>query len=351
MQPGTKKLFSLLWAFLLAWLGLRFLLPLFAPFLLGAALALAAEPMVCFLSRRVHIPRPVSAGISVSMVFCLMAMLLLLLCGFLIRELRTLGNILPDLTLTIQNGVSLLQSWLLELASRAPGSIRSLLQENMHALFSSGSALLDQAVRYVLTFTGNLLSHIPDSALTLFTAVFSGFLISAKLPRIKAWLRSRIPRERIQALLASAQRIRHAAFGWLLAQIKLMSVTFAILSLSFLLLRIPHALLWASVTALVDALPVLGTGTILIPWSILSFLQGNTARAIGLAGSYITVSLIRSGLEPKLLGRHLGLDPLVTLVTLYAGIKLWGIGGMLLAPLLTVTAFQILPERKKRDTL
>ena len=99
-------------------------------------------------------------------------------------------------------------------------------------------------------------------------------------------------------------------------------------------------------TALVDAFPVLGTGTVLLPWSLLCFLQQDSARAIGLLGIYTTVTLTRSLMEPKLVGRHLGLDPLATLMSLYIGYRLWGIPGMLFAPLLAVTALQLVPEKR-----
>ena len=106
-------------------------------------------------------------------------------------------------------------------------------------------------------------------------------------------------------------------------------------------------LLIAFVVSLFDILPVLGTGAVLLPWSLICFLQSNTPRAIGLLGLYASITLIRSSLEPKLVGRQLGLDPLVTLMALYAGFKLWGLGGMILAPMLTVTALQLLPERRE----
>ena len=144
--------------------------------------------------------------------------------------------------------------------------------------------------------------------------------------------------------------MKHAVWGWLLAQCKLMGVTFVILLLGFVLLRIPYAVFWALGVSLVDAFPVLGTGTVLLPWSLVCLLQGDSPRAIGILGIYVAASLIRSALEPKLVGRHLGLDPLITLMALYAGYKLWGIGGMILAPMLAVTATQIVPDRKKDDT-
>ncbi len=348
MRPGTKKTLSALIVFLMVWFSLRFLIPLFSPFLVGLALALTAEPMVNCLHKRLHVPRSVSAGIGVSMAFFLLAMILLILCAFLVRELRNLTGILPDLEETARSGIAGLQSWLLSLSSYAPGSIRPVLQENVISLFSDGASLLDQAARYGLSLAGNLLSHVPDSALSLGTAVLSGYMLSAKLPKIKRWLRRRIPKERLNALFEAGKRIKTVLLGWLLAQIKLIGVTFTVLVLGLTLLRIPYALLWALGICLVDAFPVLGAGTVLLPWSLVSFLQGNTPQAIGIAGMYVTIALLRSILEPRFLGRHLGLDPLVTLMALYVGFQLWGIGGMILAPLLTVTAIQLVPERNQQ---
>ena len=148
-----------------------------------------------------------------------------------------------------------------------------------------------------------------------------------------------------QAILAAGKRMKAALTGWLKAQLKLMAMTLTILLAGFLLLRIPKAPLWALGVTAVDAFPILGTGTILLPWALFSLLQGSGARALGLLGLYATVTLTRSLLEPKLVGRHLGLDPLATLMALYIGYKLWGLPGMIAAPLLAVTALQLVPDR------
>lgn len=338
---------SLITAFVTAWFTLRFLLPLFAPFLFGSLLALAAEPIVRRMNQYLRLPRSVSAGLGVSLTFFLIGAAVLLVCAFLVREIRLLSGFLPDLYLSARERLSGLQQWLLSLTRHTPGSIRPLLQENVHSLFSSGTALVNQSLGHLLSFAGNLISHIPNSALTLGTAVLSAFMISAKLPRLQQTALKRIPKERLERIRSFLFRLKEAVSGWLAAQVKLMAVTFVLLCGGFLLLRIRPALLWAAVTALVDAFPVLGTGTVLLPWCLLKLLQGDTARAIGLAGLYATVSLVRSALEPKLVGRHLGLDPLATLISVYAGFRLWGILGMLLAPLLTVTAVRILPQRKE----
>lgn len=346
MRPGTKKTASFLFIFFAVWLSARYLLPLIFPFLLGAALALAAEPMVKFLCKRLHLPRSLAAGLGVGMAFCMTALLVLLLCAFIVRELKILAGVLPDLEETTKSGISLLQNWLLGLTVYTPQSIQPLLQQNVSALFSGGTAILDKAIRYVLGLAGGLLSHIPDSALSLGTGIISAFMISARLPRIQAWIKKILPREKLQSILTALKRVKTAVFGWLTAQCKLMGMTFLFLTVGFWILQIPHALLWALGVSAVDAFPVLGTGTILFPWALICFLQGNTARAIGLIGVYAVISVSRSVLEPKLVGKQLGLDPLVTLIALYAGYKIWGIGGMILAPLLTVTAIQLVPEKK-----
>ena len=126
-----------------------------------------------------------------------------------------------------------------------------------------------------------------------------------------------------------------------------MCLTFLILLAGFLLLRIDHPFLWAATVCLVDILPVLGTGTVLIPWSVVCFLQGNHLQGIGLLAVYTIISILRSVLEPRLVGKQLGLDPLVTLFAIYAGYHLWGLMGMLVAPILAVVLTQIFLQAKK----
>lgn len=303
--------------------------------------------MVRFLHKKLHVPRSLSAGIGICMAFSLLAMVLLCLCALLLRELGSLGNVLPDLGQTAKNGFSLIRNWLLQLSSHTPKSLQPVLQQNVNRFFSDSAAFLDKGIGYLLGLAGSLLSHIPDSALSLGTAFVSAFLISARLPRIRRYLLRRIPRETFRSLLDTFKRIRRIFCGWLTAQCKLVGVSFGILFLGLVILRIPHALLWAGAICLVDAFPVLGTGTVLLPWSLVCLLQEDTARAVGLASIYVTITLTRSMLEPKFLSRHLGLDPLITLIALYVGFRLWGIGGMILAPILTVIVIQITTERSR----
>lgn len=348
LRSGTKGVWSILGICFLLWLGGKILLPLCFPFLLGTGLALAAEPAVGLLNQRLHLPRAVSAGIGVTAAFLGITILMVLVLAFAVRELRSLAGILPDLTQTAHSGIRLLRNYLMGMTDTMPQSVRPLLQQNVDALFSGGTALLDSGFSYMLGLAGSMLRQVPDSALNFGTAVISGYMISAKLPRIRRWLLKRFSREWLQSSLGTLKRIKTAVGGWLLAQLRLTGVTFVILLLGMTVLRIPYGLLWAAGICLLDALPVLGTGAVLLPWGLILYLQGDHARAIGLLGVYTVIAVSRSVLEPRLVGKQLGLDPLVTLFALYVGYQLWGIAGMITSPLLAVTLIQLLPENRKK---
>lgn len=331
--------------FALIWLGVRFLLPLVFPFALGLMLALMAEPLVGLLCRRGRLPRSVCAGIGVSLTFCGLAVLLVLLCALIVRELGMLSRVLPDLAGAARNGLGLVEHQLLKLTRYTPENIQPMLQKSVTDTFSDGTTLLNRGVQYVLGLAGGLLTHVPDSALTLGTGIISAFMISAKLPRLKKALLSLLSRRRLKPILKTLRRLKTNIGQWLLAQVKLSGISGLVLFLGLVVLRIRYAPLWALGICLVDAFPVLGTGTVLLPWALVLYLQGDLPRAVGLLGLYVTISITRSVLEPRLLGQQLGLDPLVTLAALYAGYKLWGILGMIFAPLLAVTAIQLIPQK------
>ena len=344
MAAGSRKYTFYLICFLLIYLGIRYALPLAMPFLLGTGLALAAEPLVALLGRR--LPRAAAAGLGVAITFAILGLVVIALCGLLIRELGLLADVLPELLEAAKGGLESLELFLTDLVARAPETVRPLLIDQVAQLFSGGSALLDRVTAWLLRLASGLVTKLPDSALGFGTGIIASFMISAKLPQWRAWLRSRLPRERFQPVLDTARGMKVAVFGWLKAQMALSGVTWVVVTVGFFLLGIRHAPLWAVAVAVVDAFPVLGTGTVLVPWSLVSFLQADTGRAFGLLGLYGAVTLIHTLLEPRLLGRQLGLDPLVTLAALYGGYRLFGLMGMILSPILAVTAAQLLRTQK-----
>ncbi len=324
------------------WLAMRFLLPIVTPFLLGVLLALAAEPLVVTLQRIPKLPRAVASAIGVSIALIIAVLLVASLCAFLLRELGSLAGVLPDLEDTAISGLSSLEQWLTDLAQKAPQGISPILTQGVEGIFSNGNALLDRLTSWLLTLASTILKALPDSTLGLGTWVLASFMISSRLPKIRQWLPSHLPAAWHTKYLPHLKSLKKTLLNWLLAQAKLVAVTFVILAVGFFVIQISHPLLWASAVCVVDILPILGTGTVLIPWSLVCFLQGNNLHAIGLLAIYGIVSLLRSVLEPRLVGKQLGLDPLVTLISFYAGYQLWGILGMIFAPILAVVVTQIL---------
>ncbi len=343
----SRKLPVIALIVMLSWLSLRFLLPIALPFLLAALLAFAAEPLVGSLNRHLRLPRGAAAAVGVTVVLALTVLLLLAFCAFLVKELGALAGILPDLEDATSSGLDSLELWLLNLAQKTPDGISPILVHGVEGMFSNGSALLDGLTGRLLNLATSVLKALPDSALGLGTWILASFMISARLPKIRTWIQTHLPQAWYEKYAPWLQTLKKTVCGWLLAQSKLVGITFGILVVGFLLLQIEHAVLWAAATCLVDILPVLGTGTVLIPWSLVCFLQGDSLRAIGLLAIYIVISLLRSVLEPRFVGKQLGLDPLITLLAIYAGYRLGGLPGMLLAPILAVTATQIFLQAKK----
>lgn len=324
------------------WLFSHLLLPLMLPFLLAWALALAAEPMVAALQRQLHMRRGIASGIGITAALTVAVVAVTVLGALLLRQLGALAGILPDLAESVLEGLASLKDRLLSLADRVPRGVGSVLSYGLERLFSDSTALVDSISAGIIRMFTGLLRSLPDSALSIGTWILASFMISAKLPQIKDWTARRLPPVWREKYLPHLKQLKKSVLGWLTAQAKLTLVTLIILTGGFLLLGISYAPLWAMLVSLIDALPILGTGTVLIPWSIICLLQGQQLHAVGLLAVYLTDMLLRTALEPKLVGKQLGLDPLVTLFAMYAGYQLWGIVGMILSPLLAVTVTQLL---------
>ncbi|MBQ6465085.1 MAG: AI-2E family transporter, partial [Oscillospiraceae bacterium] len=199
-------------------------------------------------------------------------------------------------------------------------------------------AALSQRLLGLLT---RLAQNSPDALLFAVTAGIGAYFSSAAWPRVLAFLRAQLPERLRRRLAGLGQDLKQSFGGWLRAQCILAVITFFELLLVFLLLRIRAAALIAALTALIDALPVFGTGAVLVPWALAALLLGDTGRGLGLLIAWGTVSLVRSCLQAKLVGDQIGLDPIASLLAVYAGWRVWGVWGTLSFPLLLVTLRQL----------
>ncbi len=345
-NPVVKKLFCLALVFLGVWAGLRYALPLMLPFLLGLGIALAAEPLVGLCTRRLRMPRIAATALAVTATLIMVLTLLTLLLSALLRQLGQLAGVLPEMAQAVQHGLISLEDSLLSLARRAPEGMQRMVTQWVLNIFHNSSQWSDALLSHLPGIASSILGRIPNGALMLFTMVISAYMISARLPDLRGLLSRRVPESWREKVLPTLGKLRHCLGRWLAAQARLSAMSFAVMALGLLLLRVPYAPVWALGIAVVDALPVLGSGTVLIPWALVCFLQGSSARAVGLLAVYILVTAARSVLEPKWLGRELGLDPLLTLAAMYAGFRLWGVLGMILSPMVAVISTELVKSQQ-----
>lgn len=323
--------------FFLVWGLLRWLLPLAAPFLLGWLIASLAEPLTSFLARK--LPRPLSAGISVSLVLTVLLGLVWLAGALGWREVTGLADRVPVYAAAMSGKIASFRDWLLALSERLPEGMGQVMARTVTGLFTESSILLDKAASGALSAAGSMAGRIPGGALLVGTALISAYMIAGQYPGIRRMLTESPGMSR--RVLPLLRQLGETVGLWLKAQLRLSGMTLVIVAGGLALLRVEHWLAWAVLTAIVDAVPILGTGTVLIPMALIALLWGEQVRAIGLGALYVTAMLTRSALEPRLVGRQLGMNPLLTLMALYAGYRIWGIWGMILSPVLAVTVRQI----------
>lgn len=318
--------FLLISAALAVALLLRYGFGLITPFLLGAALAFSAEPIAKRLEKRGKLPRKGAAYISVGVSLLIGTGALYFGGRLAFQALSRFANNLPDL----QGGLQTVRSGLHTLADMAPQGAKAYLHRAVEEGFTDGQALLGKAAQVAAGSVATWVGKISRWAVQLGTAVLAGFMISARLPRIKAWVYHKLPNAQngVRALRASKQ----AFLGWGKAQLKLMALCYGVVSLGLYIIGIQNGFFIAALVALVDAVPMLGTGTVLLPWALFQFLQGQTYKGVGLCLLFVLSFLLRTVLEPRLVGKQMGLDALWTLVAIYLGFQIWGIFGMLLFP-------------------
>jgi sporulation integral membrane protein YtvI len=333
-----------IWAaigFLAGWLGLKYLLPVLLPFIFGGILALAAEPAVKLLAKGTRLSRPAAAGLGVTVTLILLLGLTGLAGALAVKERGQLAGFLPDARQTLRSGVEVLRESAVNLADRLPEGVRNTAKRTITQLLSSDAVMTQKVTQKTGQSLTALLGKVPDGLLGIGTGVLAAYMISARLPKLRQSLEKKLPDRWRSRYLPALRRSRQILSGWLRAQGKLALATAGLLAVGFALLRIPYGFLWALPVALVDAVPVLGAGVVLLPWALVSFLQGQTFRGVGLLVLCAAAVILRRVLEPKWVGRHLDLDPLTTLVLFYLGYRFWGVVGMISAPLLAAIVRQL----------
>lgn len=349
-QRMASILFCLIGGGLLLYYGFRMLLPILLPFLIGWGVSMLIRPPAKRLSHHLRIPLTASCVILLFL-FVGGALFLVLLTAN--RLLSELGHLLDRLLAdgfdpgqTVDRAAAFLQG----LGERL-GLLRWLGEdatgEMMHARLSEwltvqADRLLTALASEIPRLIGRLLSAMPQVFLVSIITVISGVYFCTDGERITAGLISYLPRSLRMRLPAWRAAMRRISWRYLRAYLLLMLLTFLELLIGFSILGINYAFLLALLVAIVDLLPVLGVGTVLLPWAAILLLQRHFYLGFGLLILYAACLLLRQILEPRLLGKSLGLHPLLTLLASYAGWCLLGVRGMLFAPLLAMLCKSLL---------
>ena len=310
-------------------------LPLFAPFLCSLAAAALMEPAVAALNRR-GVRRSLASGLMT-------AICLLLLCGLCCglglcgAELfRTYAKQTPHVLSALSETADDVRQHMLILLRNTPDSIERELLLAAEGLSDRLSELpvwlSEQALNGLTAFA----KQSPDWVLFLCTSVIGIYFFSAYFPDINRFFRRQLSSSALEKLTLIRSVTYGAVAGYLKVQCIISAVTFLVLLTAFHLMGIDGVVSAAAGIAIVDALPILGSGAVLLPWAGITLLRGKLSRAAALLLVYGLLLVLHNLLQAKLMGRHLGLHPVTALVSLYVGWKLGGLGGMLLLPIVCV---------------
>ena len=342
-----KKIYRLLLILLCGvvgiWLTVRFLLPIGLPFLCGWGLSRLARKPAKALQRKAKLPPWLCSFLCVGAVFALLCGGIYLLGQFLVLRLQALGSRLPELITSLEAPSQELYDRLLGLIRRLPASVSPAAEQWVQELFAGGSGMIQRLSQWLLGLVGRILSRLPGFFLFLLASLLSAYFFSSGEEKLRILWQKQVPAELQSRLRSGGRRLKGTLKNYLKAEGKLCALTFGLLAVGLFLIRdfsftaLPIAL----AIALIDALPVFGSGTVLVPWAVIAFLQGHNGTALGLLLLYGIAAMGRAFLEPKFLGKQMGLDPLLTLLCIYGGFRLFGLAGMILTPILAMLLKQL----------
>lgn len=294
------------------------------------------------LQQRTGLGRGIAAGLTVTGTLLAVGLVLFTLGRMLLHEAAAISGALPGMLETLSGYGRAAAEFLSRLGDRLPDGVGDALSAWGQELMSGSGTLAQSLYEGIFSLVSRFLGALPNSIFFLMTMILAAYFAAGELPRLKELGRLKLPGRVSRWVHTAGGSVRTALGGWLRAQLKLMGVTFLLLTAGLCLLRVDSPLLLAVLISFLDALPVFGTGTVLIPWAVVSVLTGNMGLGLGLLGLYGAAALTRNVLEPKVLGATLGLSPLLTLVAIYAGWRLFGLWGMILLPMGAMVLSQLL---------
>jgi sporulation integral membrane protein YtvI len=313
------------------------LLPLCWPFVLALLFAMLMEPLVRRFRHffaKIRIGNRLATIMGMVIVFGLLGWAIRAIAGRLFQELIQLAKLL-SMSSTWQSLSNTITGWITNLnnqyAEILPIDLTSVINDALTEVKNILMPLANQILRGVLTTA----TSVPAIILSVVLTIMGTYYLSSDRERIFAYFHRTFPAELIRKSVLLKRDIFKALFGQIRAQLLVSLMITIVVMLGLVLQQEPYWLLIGFLIGLADALPVLGAGLFLIPWSIVGFVLGNTTTGIGMALLYLAVVVVRQIAEPRIVGKSLGLYPLATMMAMFAGLQITGnVLGLLLGPIL-----------------
>lgn len=322
-----KVAIRLLITTIIVYLLFQFLLPLFLPVLFAYLIAITLYPGVVFLESKLHIPKTTGSILLLTLSTSILCYLLSIIIQIFVEQTRSFFMNLP-----------IYQRYLLNLAERLcaccdalfgfqTGFVQSYMVQNMdHMLITVKEEVLPAVTEQTMTVILKLFGIIG----TFFIVFLVALLLLKDMDKLKLKWKRLLFYEEIRHI---GKKLSETGLAYLKAESIILLVIFCVCALGMFLIKNPYALPLALLIAIVDALPIFGSGTILLPWAIIELLSKDLYYTAILFCTYLACQFIRQILEPKLIGNRIGLEPVVTMVSMYIGFRLFGISGFILGPI------------------
>lgn len=325
---------------------LTFSLPLLYPFLIAWIIAMLVEPIILWLEQKWKLPRWAGVTIVLLLLLGILFTLLVFLIAEVVIELANLADMLPSFLNTVtqwfidiftkdntdlKRMIDAIQNYLNKNPQHKLG-IQESIRQNLGIITNKGTEIITNFLAGIGDFLGNL----PFLLTVLVFTTLATFFIAMDWPKIQRKIGKIIPNPIQDKVFMVFSDLRKALFGFVRAQLTLISISATIMLLGLIILDVPYAFTIAILIGLVDLLPYLGIGAVVIPWIAYSLLVGHIQFGIGLTIIYVIILVVRQFLEPKLVASNVGLDPLLTLIALFIGLNLYGVPGLILGPVVLV---------------
>lgn len=344
MNERVKLLIKLVLITISIYLGFRYILPLILPFIFAYLLAWIVRPTTEFLYKKARIPRTVGGSISILVLISLVGIGLVYLGNLLIKQAVNFARNIPAYLNILAGKLDNICSNCDEIFGMTAGSARALVDENMLKMVDKvKSDIIPGLTARTLNFTVQIVGFVG----LLLIMVISAVLIIKEVTVLKEKYKDSSLYNDVNRVTA---KLADAGIAYIRAQLLIMVLVAVCCVTGLVLIKSEYALLLGILIAILDALPIIGSGMVLIPWSIIMLLNGNIFAAAILITVYLISQIIREVAEPRLIGNRIGIRPLYTLISMYVGLKLFGVVGFILGPIGLIIIIAILKVLKDKES-